>query len=110
MPINAIRSVSLPWSGRGGEELRGFTLDISWGGAFIVDVRADRFNVGESLEVHLPQLDRTIRVVVSWIMPWGLQSAPGIGVSFAEMDQDLETALAGILKTRREFDRDRLMA
>ena len=94
----------------GGEELRGFTLDISWGGAFIVDVRADRFSVGVGLEVYLPQLDRTIRVVVRWIMPWGLQSAPGIGVSFAEMDQDLETALAGILKTRREFDRDRLVA
>lgn len=94
----------------GGEELRGFTLDVSWGGAFIVDVQADRFSVGESVEVHLPQFDRSIQVMVRWIMPWGIQNAPGIGVSFAEMDQEMETLLSGILKTRKEFDRDRLVA
>lgn len=93
-----------------GEELRGFTLDVSWGGAFIVDVQAERFSVGESVEVRLPQFDSSIRVVIRWIMPWGVKSAPGIGVSFGEMDEGLETILAGILKTRREFDRDRLVA
>lgn len=94
----------------GGEELRGFTLDVSWGGAFIVVMRPERFSVGEGVDVYLPQFDRSVRVNICWIMPWGIKSAPGIGVSFTEMDEELETILSGVLKTRKEFDRDRLSA
>jgi len=93
-----------------GEELRGFTLNVSWGGAFIVDVQADRFSVGESVEIDLPQLNGSIKATICWIMPWGKSSAPGIGVSFSEMDASFEDVLADILKSRKEFDRDRLMA
>lgn len=93
-----------------GEELRGFTLDISWGGLFVVDVHPEKYSAGENIEIHLPELDITFQAVVCWVMPWGGHSAPGIGVRFTEMDQALETTLAGILKTRKEFDRDRLVA
>ncbi|NVN90014.1 MAG: PilZ domain-containing protein [Desulfuromonadales bacterium] len=93
-----------------GEELRGFTLDVSWGGLFVVDVHPEKYSIGENVEIHLPELDITFQAVVCWVMPWGGHSAPGIGVRFTEMDQTLETTLAGILKTRKEFDRDRLVA
>lgn len=91
-----------------GEEFRGFTLDVSWGGMFIVHMRPERFGVGECVDVHLPQFDRNVRAEIRWIMPWGVKSAPGIGVRFLEMEEGLENMLAGILRTRKEFDRDRL--
>ncbi len=93
-----------------GEALRGVTLNISWGGAFIMDTQAERFQAGESVEVRFPRYGGVARAVIRRVVPWGMENPPGIGVSFQEMDQDLETALAGILKTRREFDRDRLVA
>ena len=93
-----------------GEELRGFTLNVSWGGAFIVDVQAERFDVGENVEINLPQFKGSLKAVICWIMPWGMSCAPGIGVSFSKIDTSLEEVFAGILKSRKEFDRDRLMA
>ena len=93
-----------------GEELRGFTLDVSWGGLFIVDVHSEKYSIGEEVEIHLPELAINIQALVCWIMPWGGHSAPGIGVSFCEMDEALDTVFAGILKSRKEFDRDRLIA
>ncbi len=93
-----------------GEEVRGVTLNISWGGAFIMDTRAERFQTGEQVTVRFPRCGGTARAIIRRVVPWGMENPPGIGVSFQEMDQTLETALAGILKTRREFDRDRLVA
>jgi hypothetical protein len=93
-----------------GEESRGFTLNVSWGGAFIVDVQAERFIVGENVEISLPRFNSSIRAIICWIMPWGMNSAPGVGASFTEMDESLEAVLADLLKSRREFDRDRLIA
>lgn len=94
----------------GGEDIRGFTLNLSWGGAFIADVGAERYAVGEEIGIRLPLYDRLLPASIRWIRPWGGQSAPGIGVSFLDMDGTVETAFAGLLKTRREFDRDRLTA
>lgn len=94
----------------GGEERRGFTLNLSWGGAFIADVGAERFATGEEIGVYFPLYDRRIPASIRWVMPWGGKGAPGIGVRFLELDGTLEAALAGLLKTRKEFDRDRLMA
>lgn len=94
----------------GGEEIRGFTLNLSWGGAFIADVGAERFSPGAEMGIYLPLYDRRITASIRWIMPWGGQSAPGIGVSFLELDETVETAFAGLLRTRKEFDRDRLVA
>lgn len=94
----------------GGEELRGFTLNVSWGGAFVVDVRAEeRYTVGDGLELCFPQFKISVPAVIRWKMSWGGSSAPGIGVSFSEMNEELEKHLAGVLKSRKEFDRDRLV-
>jgi PilZ domain len=93
-----------------GKEFRGFTLDISWGGAFIVDVFSERF-AGES-EVIVSFLDCgfSIPSSIRWLKPWGMRSAPGIGVSFNSLDNTVIPVFSEILKTSREFDRDRLTA
>jgi hypothetical protein len=91
-----------------GEERRGMTLNLSWGGAFVVDMQAEHFQAGERVEICFPRYGGGVRALIRWVVLWGMESPPGIGVSFEEMDAELETVLAGILKTRRGFDRDRL--
>jgi Tfp pilus assembly protein PilZ len=94
-----------------GTDYRGFTLDISWGGAFIVDLQAERFSVGDPLTIVIPEFGCQVHAEVRRIKPWGiLRHAPGIGVCFTSMDETVEAVIAGITRTRREFDRDRLTA
>ena len=91
-----------------GEEIRGFTLNLSWGGAFIAEVQAERFTVGDRIEICFLDLDCTVNAEIRWTMPWGKGGAPGIGIRFLELDAAFETMFVDLLKTRREFDRDRL--
>lgn len=93
-----------------GEERRGITLNLSWGGTFIVDTQAEHYQAEERVEIHFPRYGGAVRAIIRFVVPWGGESAPGIGVSFEEMDGELETALARLLKTRKGLDRDRLMA
>jgi hypothetical protein len=93
-----------------GEQCRGFTLNLSWGGAFIVDFNAERFAVGDVVGLGFPEFSCSILAEIRWIQPWGVRCATGIGVRFTEMRDELETAFAGIFKTRKEFDRDRQIA
>lgn len=92
-----------------GHELQGFTLDISWGGTFIVDLQAERFNIGDPVIILIPEFGCHIPAEVRRIKPWGiLRHAPGIGLRFSGLDETVESVIAGITKTRKEFDRDRL--
>jgi hypothetical protein len=92
-----------------GDELRGFTLDISWGGMFIVDLMAERFSIGDQISIMLPEFGYSISAEVRRIKPWGIRRhPPGIGLCFIGLDETLEPIIAGITKTRKEFDRDRL--
>ncbi len=92
-----------------GHELRGFTLDISWGGMFIVDLQAERFSVGDSISVLIPEFGCHIPAEVRRIKPWGiLRHPPGIGLCFNNLDEHAETIIASITRTRKESDRDRL--
>jgi len=93
-----------------GEEFRGFTLNLSWGGAFIVDVSAEKFAAESNIIVTFPEFELDIDATIRWIKPWGQRYAPGLGISFNLLDQAFETVLTGLLKTRKEFDRDRLVA
>jgi Tfp pilus assembly protein PilZ len=94
-----------------GEELRGFTLDISWGGAFIVDLHAERFSVGDPVTITLTEFNCHIAAEVRRIKPWGiLRHPPGIGLLFSSLDETIEHNISSITKTRKEFDRDRLTA
>lgn len=91
-----------------GEEYRGFTTDISWGGAFIVDVFSDRFTAGNDVVVLLPDYGFRLDATIRWTRPWGQRFAPGIGISFGPLDESVVNVFSSLFKTSREFDRDRL--
>lgn len=93
-----------------GEEYRGFTLDLSWRGAFIVDVFSERFAGESNIAISFLETGFTLDSTIRWTKPWGRRFAPGIGVSFNELNESVITVFSGILKTSREFDRDRLTA
>jgi len=90
-----------------GLEIRTFTLNLSWGGTFLVDFNAERYAVGERVDIRFTEFDLCVQAEVRWIQPWGKRCAPGGGVVFSELDQELATIFSGILKSRKEFDRDR---
>lgn len=92
-------------------EIRGFTLNISWGGMFIVDLHAERFCVGEAVSILLPEFGCRIPAEVRRIKAWGVQrQPPGIGLSLCGLDEAVEEVIAGVTRSRKEFDRDRLTA
>ena len=91
------------------EELRGFSLDVSWGGMFVVDLQAERFCVDDQLLITIPEFGCHIPAEVRRIKPWGiLRHPPGIGLLFKQLDTTVEPFIAGVTKTSKEFDRDRL--
>jgi hypothetical protein len=92
-------------------ELRGFTLDLSWGGMFIVDLQAEKFSIGDPVKIIIPEFSCSIAAEVRNIIPWGSKRrAPGIGLGFCNLDKSIEPIIAGITRTSKEFDRDRLSA
>ncbi|OHB32155.1 MAG: hypothetical protein A2X79_05610 [Desulfuromonadaceae bacterium GWB2_53_15] len=91
-----------------GEEFRSFTQDLSWGGAFAVDVFTEKFSTDTEVIMSIPELGFDLSATINWIKPWGLRQTPGIGVSFKNLDKSVETAFSDIFRSRREFDRDRL--
>lgn len=93
-----------------GVETRAFTLNISWGGAFIVDFNPERFSPGDELTIYFQEPGTDVRATVCWIHSWGLRHAPGIGVRFHDMNLTLEDFLLHLLKRARNHDRDRLVA
>lgn len=93
-----------------GRESLTFTQDLSWGGAFFVDVHAERFQAGEELEVVFPEFDLAVPVVVRWKQQWGGRKVPGIGCEFLSPDGALAVALAGLLRSSPDHDRHRQVA
>jgi hypothetical protein len=94
----------------GEDEIRVCTLNISWGGMFIIDMNPDRYRLNEMLEVKLPDFKLQLEAEVLWVNAWGHRKAPGIGVGFNALDEKLEQTLAALLKTNKLNDRDRLLA
>jgi hypothetical protein len=91
------------------QDTRGFTLDISWGGMFIVDLQAERFSREDTVSILLPEFGCHIAAEIRRIKPWGMERhPPGIGIKFGALDETVEAVIAGITRTRKEFDRDRL--
>lgn len=93
-----------------GAEYRSFTLNLAWGGAFIVDVASEKYSNDTDISVILPEFETSVDACIRWIKPWGERSAPGIGISFKHLDEPLEALLASLLKSNKGFDRDRLLA
>ncbi len=91
-------------------ETRLVTLNMSWGGAFFVDAYPDKYEVGQNLQITLPEFECSTNVSVRWVRPWGVRKVPGVGVSFDMMDGGLESILAGLMQRDRNNDRDRMIA
>ena len=91
-----------------GEEFRGFTTDLSWGGAFVVDVFSERFAGKNDIIVSFPDYGFILDASIRWSRPWGQRFAPGIGISFGTLNESVILTFTGLLKTSWEFDRDRL--
>jgi hypothetical protein len=92
------------------KETRAFTLDICWGGAFIVDFNPERFSIGDELSIFFQEPDCEIQATVCWKQSWGLRHAPGIGVKFHNLTDCLSEFLLRLLKHAKDHDRDRLVA
>jgi len=95
---------------QGETDIRGFTLNVSWGGAFIVDTHSEGLIVGDEIVINIPELQIDVPAVICWIQPWGSRRPPGFGVSFRLDDETCTRFPACVLKQPRENDRDRLPA
>lgn len=92
-----------------GEEFRSFTQDLSWGGAYLVDVFTEKFATDTETIISFPELGFDLSSKINWINPWGQRNTPGIGVSFFTLSESVESAFAVIFRARKEFDRDRII-
>lgn len=81
-------------------KLRGFTLDISWGGMFIVDLQAEKFSIGDPVTITIPEYSCSIAAEVRNIIPWGTRRrAPGTGLC---VTATLTKALSPLLQVSQE--------
>jgi hypothetical protein len=87
-----------------------FTLNLSWGGTFIVDAHPEKYQTGQDLQLAFPEFEYSFSTTIRWIRPWGLRKVPGVGVEFCGMDTVMESILAAILQRDRDTDRDRMIA
>jgi hypothetical protein len=91
-------------------EDRLFTLNLSWGGAFIVDAQPEKYEIGQEIHLAFPEFEHTFSAAVSWVRPWGQRRIPGIGITFRDLDQELDPILAALLPRDKNNDRDRMIA
>lgn len=94
-----------------GQEYQTFTLDISWGGAFIVMNSTWGLAAGNGLTIYMPTLDIIIAAEIVRIQAWGVQGmAPGIGVKWEIQDnQPVLHGLRKVFRTEINEDCDRLL-
>jgi hypothetical protein len=77
---------------------RTVTLDISWGGCFILT--GTDWSLGDKAWVVLTELPgwRPIEVVVRWAQPWGqARRLPGIGCQFQDLNMDQAQEILSLL-------------
>jgi len=109
--FNRRRDVVLPaFNGCNDLDARLVTLNMSWGGAFFVDVYPEKYQVGQELQLTVPEFDLAVEAVIRWVRPWGQRKVPGIGVSFKGGEEPLESVLADLMQRDRNNDRDRMIA
>jgi Tfp pilus assembly protein PilZ len=101
--VSAVRACDAP-------EDRLFTLNISWGGAFIVDAHPEKYEIGQNVQLTFPEFEYTFNARVCWIRPWGQRRFSGIGIAFRDPDEGLESILAALLQRDKNNDRDRMIA
>jgi len=88
--------------------VRSCTLNVSWGGMFIITMNPEIYAVDQELSINIPKLEIQLNVKVVRVISWGESKAPGIGVKFTGIDTDQEQIFTSLLGSNRETDRDRL--
>jgi hypothetical protein len=101
--LSAVRCSSAP-------EDRLITLNISWGGAFLMDAYPEKYEVGQIIQLSFPEFEHSFSASVCWIRTWGQRRISGIGVAFQDVDEVLESILTKLLQHDRNNDRDRMIA
>ncbi len=91
-------------------ELRTFVANLSWGGAFLVDMASDQFQPGEPVELVVGDSGLIVDASVCWLRPWGDQRLPGFGVCFGDLADPQTQLLLNLLKHDRSNSRDRMVA
>jgi hypothetical protein len=89
---------------------RTFTLNLSWGGFFLLHTFPERFSIGEPLDIYLPEAELLVPTSIRWLRPWGERHLSGLGLAFDRVDDQLHEALTILLKSAPDNDRDRLVA
>lgn len=94
-----------------GDNHQVFTYDLSWGGAFLVSNRPDRYEVGDDITVTMPTVGASISGAISRVQPWGQHKVmPGIGVRWhMPLQAANEEIFKKILRTSRAHDYDRII-
>lgn len=93
------------------QEERSFVINLSWGGAFILDTHPERFSPDDRLMLQFPEYQLITQVEIRWIRPWNTgHRLPGYGVKFMLIDHDLRAMLTATLGEGSEQIRDRLVA
>jgi hypothetical protein len=90
---------------------RGFSVNISWSGAFIADMAPECFAIGQELTLTLlcgPADELILEAVVVRIQSWGERRPPGLGVRFKALDQETEGRMCALLRSEKDTDRDRM--
>jgi hypothetical protein len=86
------------------------TLNISWGGAFLVDVNPEKYEIGQDLQLEFPEFKHLFSASVCWTRTWGERRIPGVGIAFREVDEGMESILAALMQHDMNDDRDRMIA
>lgn len=89
---------------------RTFTLNLSWGGVFVLHSFPERFTIGDPLGIYLPEAELLVPTSICWLRPWGERRFSGLGLQFSRIDNQLHEALSILLKSDPDNDRDRLVA
>ena len=89
---------------------RAFTLNLSWGGVFLLHSFPERFTIGDPLDIYLPEAELLVPTCIRWLRPWGERRFSGLGLQFSRIDDQLHEALTILLKSDPDNDRDRLVA
>jgi hypothetical protein len=87
------------------------TLNLSWTGAFLIDMHPERFAPGQELTVRFlttPNQDFAVGATVVRVQSWGMRRHPGIGLEFKPVGPEIEKELFALLRSDKESERDRL--
>jgi hypothetical protein len=89
-------------------DLRCCTLNVSWGGMFVIDTSPEKYRVGDLLSLRTAESGISINTRVVGVNEWAQKRMPGIRLEFLDIGYELEKILINTLRVDRHADRDRV--